>query len=188
MTTASLFAAPRDGEASCRYAYGTTPLDPPGAHERGDGFAVRGPRGRRGLILICVWHHSAGPPRSHRNQRQFLSSQPPWTGRSLSGLHVIPLRWTSQEPSNVAAVSQFAAPRDGEASFWFAYDTTSLVLPGAPERGDSFAIRSPQGRRGLILICVSRYSAGPARSPRTWRQFRTSQPPQGRRGLILICV
>ena len=50
------FAAPRDGEASCRYAYGTTPLDSPGAHERGDGFAVRGPRGRRSLILICVWH------------------------------------------------------------------------------------------------------------------------------------
>ena len=117
MATASLFAAPRDGEASCRYAYGTTPLDPPGAHERGDGFAVRGPRGRRGLILICVWHHSAGPPRSHRNQRQFRSSQSPGTERFFSGLHMTPLRWASQEPPNVATVSHFAAPRGGEASF-----------------------------------------------------------------------
>ena len=145
MATASLFAAPRDGEASCRYAYGTTPLDPPGAHERGDGFAVRGPRGRRGLILICVWHHSAGPPRSHRNQRQFRSSQPPGTGRFLSGLHMTPTRWIPQEPTHVAAVSQFAGPRDGEASFWSAYDTISLGPPETHESGDSFAIRSPQG-------------------------------------------
>ena len=125
MASVSQFAAPKDGEAS---------------------FAVRGPQGRRGLILICVWHQSAGPPRSHRNQRQFCSSQPPGTGRFLSGLHMTPTRWIPQEPTHVAAVSQFAGPRDGEASFWSAYDTIPLGPPEAHENGDSFAIRSPQGR------------------------------------------
>ena len=133
MATISQFAAPKDGEAS---------------------FAVRGPLGRRGLILICVWQHSAGLPRSHRNQRQFRSSQPPGTGKFLLGLHMTPTRWTCQEPTNVAAVSQFAAPRDGEASFWFAYDTTPLGLPGAPESGVRFAVRSSQGWRCFILVCV----------------------------------
>ena len=32
----------------------------------------------------------------------------------------------------MAKVSQFAAPRDGEASFWFAYDNIPLGPPGAP--------------------------------------------------------
>ena len=45
----------------------------------------------------------------------------------------------------MATVSQFAAPRDGEASFWFAYDTIPLGPPGAHERGDSVAVRSPVG-------------------------------------------
>ena len=83
MATASHFAAPRDGEASCRYAYGTTPLDPPGAHERGDGFAIRSPKDGE----ASLWSSMA------------------------------PVRWASQEPAKVATVSQFAAPRDGEASF-----------------------------------------------------------------------
>ena len=49
--------------------------------------------------------------------------------------------------------------------------------PGAHERDDSFAIRSPHGRRGLILIRGDRYSAGPPKSPRKWRQCRCSQAP-----------
>ena len=126
---------------------------------------------------ICVWHHSAGPTGGPRTWRRFRSSRPPGTARPHSDLRVAPLCWASQEPPKPATVSQFAAPRDGEVSFWFAYDTTSLVLPGAPERGDSFAVRSPQGRRGLILICVSRHSAWSLRSPRKWRQFRSSRPP-----------
>ena len=77
----------------------------------------------------------------------------------------------------MASVLQFAAPRDGDASFWFVYNATPPGLPGAPERGDSFAVRSPKGRRRLILICVSRHSAWSPRSPRKWQQFRSSRPP-----------
>ena len=88
-----------------------------------------------------------------------------------------PLRWASQEPPKAASVSQFAAPRDGDASFWLVYNATSPGLPGAPERGDSFAVRSPQGRRRLILICISRYSAWSPRSLRKWRVFRSLRPP-----------
>ena len=86
---------------------------------------------------MCVWHHSVGPPRSHRNQRQFRSSQPSGAATPHSDLRMTPLRWTTLGPTNVAAVSQFAAPIDSEAFFW------PLGLTGAHERGDSFAVRSP---------------------------------------------
>ena len=92
-------------------------------------------------------------------------------------LRMTPLRWASQEPPKVASVSQFAAPRDGDASFWFVCNATPPGLRGAPERGDSFAVCSPQGRRRLILICVSRHSAWSPRTPRKWRRFRSSRPP-----------
>ena len=141
--------------------------------------------------------------------RQVRSSQPAGTGRSVSGLHTTPPRWTSQEPIHVAAVSQFAAPMDGEASFGSACGTFPLgppriprkwrqfrtsqppgtarprsglrmtpLLPGVPESGVSFAIRSPQGRRGLLLVCVCHHSTGPPKSPRKWRLFRSSQLPR----------
>ena len=54
LATASQFAAPRGGEAEFLSAYDATPLDPPGAHEHGDSFVIRGPQGRRGLRLVCV--------------------------------------------------------------------------------------------------------------------------------------
>ena len=88
-------------------------------------------------------------------------------------------QWASQESTKVATASQFAAPRDGdasfwsaygslkwrqlrssqppgdgEASFWVAYDTTQHDPPGVHESDDSFAVRSHQRRRGLILVCV----------------------------------
>ena len=164
VATISQFAAPKDGEAS---------------------FAVRGPQGRRGLILICVWQHSAGLPRSHRNQRQFRSSQPPGTGKFLLGLHMTPTRWTCQEPTNVAAVSQFAAPRDGEASFWFAYDTIPLGPPEAHESGDAFAFRSPPGLvRPDSGLRVPPLLPG---VPESGVCFAV-RSPQGRRSLILVCV
>ena len=99
------------------------------------------------------------PPRTTRKWRQFRSSQAPLTGRLLSGLRMTRPRWASQEPANVAAIPQFAPLGDGEASFWSAYDTIPLGLPGAHERGDSFAIRSPHGRRGSILACVWHHSS-----------------------------
>ena len=61
---------------------------------------------------------------------------------------------SSQDDPKVATVSQFAAPREGEASFWSVYNATPLGLPGAPERGDCFAVRSPKARQGLILVCA----------------------------------
>ena len=54
----------------------------------------------------------------------------------------------------MATISQFAAPREGEASFWSVYNATPLGLLGAPERGDCFAVRSPKARQGLILVCA----------------------------------
>ena len=42
--------------------------------------------------------------------RQFRSSQPPGAARPHSDLRITSLRWTRQEPTNVATVSQFAAP------------------------------------------------------------------------------
>ena len=86
--------------------------------------------------------------------RQFRSSQSPGTARPHSDLRMTPPRWASQEPPKVATVSQFAAPREGEASFWSVYNATPLGLPGAPERGDCFAVRSPKARQGLILVCA----------------------------------
>ena len=103
MASVSQFAAPKDGDASFWFVYNATPPGLPGAPERGDSFAVRSPQGRRGLILICVWHHSAG--------------QLPVTAMPHSDLRMASLRWASQEATNVATASLFAAPRDGEASF-----------------------------------------------------------------------
>ena len=59
--------------------------------------------------------------------------------------------------------------------------------PGAHERDDSFAIRSPHGRRGLILIRGDRYSAGPPKAHESGGGVAALRP-QGRRGLILIRV
>ena len=67
---------------------------------------------------------------------------------------------------------------DGDASFWLVYNATSPGLAGAPERGDSFAVRSPHGRRRLILISTSLDSDCSPRSPRKWQVF-CSLPPRG---------
>ena len=58
-----------------------------------------------------------------------------------------PFRWAPQEPTKVATVSQFAAPRDGEASLWSACGSSPLDLPAtklatvsqfaAPRDGDA---------------------------------------------------
>ena len=106
MVAVSPFAAPKgrgsqdaalkDGEASFWSAYDTIALGSPGAHESCDSFAVRIPQGRRGFIR---------------------SSRPPGTARHHADMRMAPLLWASQEPTNVATVWQFAAPRDGEASF-----------------------------------------------------------------------
>ena len=123
-------------------------------------------------------------PRSLQTWRHSRSSQPPpGTARPHSGLRVTPLSWTPlswtfEDSTKSATVSQFAYLRDGEASICFEYDTTPRGLPEAHEKGDNFAVRSPQGRRGFILVCVWHHPAGPPRNPRSWRQFRSSQPPR----------
>ena len=160
----------RDGEASFELAYEITPLGFHGAHERSEIFAVRSPQGRRGLILFCLrmrplrW--ASYEPTNVGTVSLFAA---PGTGKPLSGLHMpsgtarphtgqrmTPFRWAPQEPKKVVTVSHFAAPR---------------------ERDDSFGIRSPHGRRCLILIRGDRYSAGPPKRPRKWRQCRCSQAP-----------
>ena len=65
-----------------------------------------------------------------------------------------PLRWASQEPTNVATVSLLAAPMDGEACLWFAYGIAPVGLLGTREPCGNFAIRNLQGRRGFTLVSV----------------------------------
>ena len=86
--------------------------------------------------------------------RQFRTPQCPGSARPHSDLRMTPLRWASQEPTNVATVSLFAAPRDGEASFWSAYDIAPVGLLGTREHCGNFVIRNPQGLRGLTLVSV----------------------------------
>ena len=111
MATISLFAAPRDGEASFWSAYDIALVGLLGTREHCGNFAIRSPQGRRGPTLVSVI--------------------------------LTPLRWAPQQPTKVATVSQFAAPRDGEASLWSACGSSPPGLPGAREGGDSFAVRSP---------------------------------------------
>ena len=101
-------------------------------------------QGRRGFILICVWHHSSGHPQGSRAWRQFRITRPPGTARLHCNERMTSLRWASQELTKVATCSQFVAPRDGEASLCPAYDTTPLGLPRVHESGVSFTIRSPR--------------------------------------------
>ena len=54
-------------------------------------------------------------------------------------------RWASQELTKVATVSQIAAPQRQRGLLRSPWDTPLLALPGAHERGDSFADRSPPG-------------------------------------------
>ena len=90
-----------------------TPLAPPAAFECGDRFADRSPPGMaRSSFGPPRCFHSAGPTSSLRKRRPSYRSPPPpplrglvWVRRGAS------LRWTHQQPSNVATVSQIAAPQ-----------------------------------------------------------------------------
>ena len=133
------------GEACFWSAYDTTPLGLPGARERCGCFAVRNTQGRRSFTIPL------GSPEAYESGVNFAIRGPPGRrGRILACV------WhhSSQESPKVPSVSQFAVPRDGEASFCFAYDTTPLGLPGAHESVVCLPARSSQGRRGLILVCV----------------------------------
>ena len=57
-------------------------------------------------------------------------------------MRMAPPRLATQELTKVATASQLAVPRDGEASFCSAYDTTPLGFQAAHESGDSFAVCS----------------------------------------------
>ena len=57
----------------------------------------------------------------------------------------------------MGTVSLLAAPRDGEVSF--------RSVPGAHESGTSFAVRSPIGRPGFILIRVERHAGATPQEP-----------------------
>ena len=64
----------------------------------------------RGLVWVCVGHHSAGPvPTKVAKVSQIAASQ--GAARSRLGVRGTPLRWPSQEPTQVATVSLFAAPQ-----------------------------------------------------------------------------
>ena len=147
---------------------------------------IAAPQGRRGLTVVCVERHSAGPPRSPRKRRQFRRSHPP--GRR--GLMLIPIRRHSAGPprSPRNCRDKFAdrrAPRDTELSCRSPYD---VALPGAHASGDSFADRSPPK--------TVRSHGDPRKTSLCWasqeptKEATVSQiaAPQERRGLMVIPV
>ena len=71
---------------------------------------IAAPQGRRGLVLMCVGRHCAGPPRSSRRWRQLRGWQLPGRARSRFDPRGARLRWTSQELTKVATVAHLAAP------------------------------------------------------------------------------
>ena len=79
----------------------------------------------------------------------------------------------------MATASQFAAP-PGTARPRSDLRITSLrwTRPQPTKVATVSHFAAPPGRRGLILICVSRHPAGPASSHRKWRPSRCSQPPR----------
>ena len=77
--------------------------------------------------------------------RQFRRSHPPRDGEASSDPRVSHFRWTSQEPTKVATVSQIAAPQGRRGLLRSPCVPLPLDLPRAHESGDSFADRSPPG-------------------------------------------
>eukprot|EP00959_Pyramimonas_sp_CCMP1952_P416112 8718241-Pyramimonas_sp.AAC.1 len=76
------------------------------------------------------------------------------TRRSRLGLRVAPLCGLPEHPSNVARMSHFAAPRDGEVLIGSASGPIARAPPAALESGDSLPPRCPPGmtmsRLGLL--------------------------------------
>ena len=163
------------------------PRDPPEATDQGTHPTLR----TQEATTHMTAHFKLTPSRLRSTLERFAkargAAQPAGTARPHSGLRMAPLRWASQDHPKVVTISQFAARRDGEASFWSAYDTTSLGLPGARDRCGNFAVHNPQRRRGFTLISVRHHSAGPPRGPRCSDSFAI-RSPHGRRGFILACV
>ena len=124
------------------------------------------PQGRRGLVVICVGHPSAGPPRSPRKWRQLLRSRPPGTVRSHGDPRKTPFRWTSQEPTKVATVSQIAAPQGRRGL---------VVIPlGCPSAGPPTSPRTwRQLRRSQPPQGTASYNCYPQKTYLRW----TSQEP-----------
>ena len=87
----------------------------------------------------------------------------------------------------MATVSQFAAPRDGEASLWSACGSSPLGLPGAHQSGDSFAIRGPGDGEASSWFASDATALGLRGAPERGVSF-TVRGPQGQRGLILARV
>ena len=88
----------------------------------------------------------------------------------------------------MGTVSQFATPRDGEASFGFAHEVIPLGLPGAHERGGSLPVRSPV-RDGEAFFWPA-YDTIPLDPPGAHERGNSFavRGPQGRKGFILICA
>ena len=84
-------------------------------------------------------------------------------------------RWTAREPRNVATVSQFAAPSDGEVLFDL--NRTSFRWTSQEPTNAARVSQLADHSGGEVSSDVDRqHSAGPRRSPRTWRQSRCSHP------------
>ena len=62
---------------------------------------------RRALCDVTL----LGPPRTHESGDNFADRSPPGMAESQLGLGKASPRWTPQQPSNVATISQIAAPQ-----------------------------------------------------------------------------
>ena len=163
--------------------------------ERGNSFADHSSQGHRGLIQIPVGRHCAGLANSSGRYDGFAVRSTSGTARPHPNPRRTSLRWPSQELRKLRQFRRSQPRRDGEASSRSLQDVTALALPGAQkfawrsERGDSFAERSPQGRRGLIQVAVGRHCAAPI--PGGAQKVATvsrNAAAQRRRGLIQIPV
>ena len=87
----------------------------------------------------------------------------------------------------MASVSQFAAPRDGEASFWFAYDTTPLGLPGTPEAASVSQFAAPRDGDASFWSVYNATPPGLPGAPERGDCFAV-RSPKARQGLLLVCA
>ena len=115
------------------------------------------------------------PSSTHVSMQEFIR----YPQRTCLDPRGSPLRWHPQQFTNVAAVSQIAAPQRRRG--------LSLIPAGhlcaGPPRNSEVAtvsqIAAPQERRGLSLVPVGHHCAGVPSSSRKWRQFHRSQPLRG---------
>ena len=91
------------------------------------------------------------PPTALESGDSFADRSPTGMARSNLNLRSTSLRWTPQQPSNVATVSRIAAPQGMARSNLNLRSTTLRWTPQQPSKVATVSqIAAPQGWRGRI--------------------------------------